>query len=184
MRGNKYSVEWSQLIESAVSYQDNLKLFFGINEDEIIKNLKEALKDRGIQYYTLEVIKNLSDELIEELLEDLIYVICYSNVSNAYLSKQIIRRSNRSGFRERINEILKSFLEFYVVVSSQDNQCNILSGKRPLYCLQDIITIFFQAGGWITGRLVNNCNCRLKLSTHILQASSKMTGMTISNNKN
>lgn len=106
-----YSKEWLSLFDSASIYQKKLELFFRIEKDDKLRDLRNALKDRESQYYALKVIENLSNELIHGLLHDLINVIFYSNVSNSYSAKKIILASNRNLFREEIYKIVTSYSE-------------------------------------------------------------------------
>lgn len=106
-----YSNEWLSLFDSALIYQKKLELFFKIENHDKLKDLKNALKDRETQYYALKVIENISDELIQELLKDLVDIILYSNVSNSNSAKKIILASNRSLFREGIYKIVTSHVQ-------------------------------------------------------------------------
>lgn len=107
----KYSQEWLNLFDSAKVYQDKFDTFLSIEKDEKLGDLKNVLKNRDSQYFALNVIENLPNDLIEELLPDLIHVIFYSNVSNSYSARQIILAANRSLLRHEIYKIVTSYSE-------------------------------------------------------------------------
>lgn len=103
---HKYSKEWLCLIESAITHQKKINSFFNIEQDIRLRDLKEALKERESLYYALKVVENISDDIIQKLLNELIIIVIYGNVSNSYIAKKIILQSNKQLFRKEICEIV------------------------------------------------------------------------------
>lgn len=103
---NSYSKEWIALVESAIIYQKNLGAFFEIREDLKLRDLKNVLRQRNLVYYGLKVVENVSNDIIHKLLNELIYIVIYGNISNSHIAKKIVLESNTQLFRKEICRML------------------------------------------------------------------------------
>jgi len=129
IKKHKYSKEWLSLMESAVVYQKNLSSFLNIEQDISLNDLKEALKEKDFLYYTLKVVENVSDEITQKLLNELINIVIYSNISDSYIAKKIVLESNRQLFRKEICEIIIKYS---------------LTEKDNIYIIKDLALFLYE----------------------------------------
>ena len=87
-----YSEEWNQVIKTYEAYKDSLSVFrnYDNNTTDLSKSLR-AIRQLDC-YYALEALQYMPDKVCIMLLEDLFYVLIYSNVSYSFYAKSIILR--------------------------------------------------------------------------------------------
>ena len=110
-------------------YQKNLSSFLNIEQDISLNDLKEALKEKDFLYYTLKVVENVSDEITQKLLNELINIVIYSNISDSYIAKKIVLESNRQLFRKEICEIIIKYS---------------LTEKDNIYIIKDLALFLYE----------------------------------------
>jgi vacuolar-type H+-ATPase subunit I/STV1 len=103
---NNYSENWSQVLVLAKKYQSILYEFLSTNNDNILRDLKKSLKIRDDTHYALVIIQNLREEIKLNLLEELVYVTIFGNVSNAANAKAIILSVNSKKIRNQLTTYL------------------------------------------------------------------------------
>lgn len=90
-RINMYSAEWSQVVKNYEAYKESLSVFRKYISKT--KDLSKALHSSNINcYYALEVLRYMPNETCISLLEDLFYVLIYSNDTYSFYAKSIILR--------------------------------------------------------------------------------------------
>ena len=86
-----YSAEWSQVVKNYEAYKESLSVFRKYISKT--KDLSKALHSSNINcYYALEVLRYMPNETCISLLEDLFYVLIYSNDTYSFYAKSIILR--------------------------------------------------------------------------------------------
>lgn len=84
-----YSAEWKQVIKTYEAYKESLSVFR--NYDNNTEDLSKALHSSNIDcYYALEVLRYMPDKVCILLLDELFYVLVYSNDSYSSYAKSII----------------------------------------------------------------------------------------------
>lgn len=85
-----YSEEWKQVIKTYEAYKESISVFR--NYDNNTADLSKSLRASSQLdcYYALEVLKYMPYKVSIMLLEDLFYVLIYSNVSYSFYAKSII----------------------------------------------------------------------------------------------
>lgn len=87
-----YSEEWKQVIKTYEAYKESLSVFrtYDKNTADLSKSLRAI---RQLDYhYDLEALQYMPDKVCIMLLEDLFYVLIYSNVSYSFYAKSTILR--------------------------------------------------------------------------------------------
>lgn len=83
-RINMYSAEWSQVVKNYEAYKESLSVFRKYISKT--KDLSKALHSSNINcYYALEVLRYMPNETCISLLEDLFYVLIYSNDTYSFM---------------------------------------------------------------------------------------------------
>lgn len=87
-----YSEEWKQVVNTFEEYRKCLSVFRNYNNKT--EDLSKALHSNNIIdcYYALEALRFMPDDTCIQLLDDLFYVLIYSNDSFSSYSKDIILR--------------------------------------------------------------------------------------------
>jgi hypothetical protein len=116
----EYSTEWNNVLETANEYHRKISLFLACSDSIKVYDLKKALLDRNATYYALKIIENISDKIKMELMNELLYVIIFSNSSYSYLAKQIIFSLDKDLVKPKIMELYKNYvfqnkLDVYVI---------------------------------------------------------------------
>lgn len=84
-----YSEEWKQVIKTYESYKESLSVFRNYNNNTA--DLSKALHGSYIDcFYALEALRYMPDKICIMLLDDLFYVLIYSNESYSFYAKSII----------------------------------------------------------------------------------------------
>lgn len=100
-----YSEEWKQVIKTYEAYKESLSVFrhYDNNTADLSKSLR-AIRQLDC-YYALEALQYMPDRVCIMLLEDLFYVLIYSNISYSFYAKSLILRLINN------NEIVKTIAD-------------------------------------------------------------------------
>lgn len=92
-----YSAEWSQVVKNYEAYKESLSVFRKYISKT--KDLSKALHSSNINcYYALEVLRYMPNETCILLLEDLFYVLIYSNDTYSFYAKSILSSTYKCNF--------------------------------------------------------------------------------------
>lgn len=127
----KYSVEWNDLVNSAILYQDSVKGFLSIKNEMVQRDLKQALHDKELEYYALKIVEKLSYEMQIDFVGDLFYVVIYGNISNAYLARQVLVKIKDLPHVK--DEIIKYSMQY-----------TLSNGRDDIYVIRDVAMFLYE----------------------------------------
>ena len=123
-----YSEEWKNLLATALSYQNQKKIYFNVKDNQKIYDIKHALVDRDLTYYALQVLETMPEEIAMSLLDELVHVVLHGNISDASTATKIISNLKTKMIRLDIVKILDQ---------------HVVEGAKDIYVIKDIALLLY-----------------------------------------
>lgn len=105
-------IKIGEIIEIAKKHQQLLYLYINeTSQKQLIIDLKQVLKSKDDSHYGIQIIENLDNGIKINLLDELLFVYIYGNVSDSYLAKMVILSIDRRELEHIIQPKIWCYLE-------------------------------------------------------------------------